>query len=427
MRAHLSSPARTAASAPPPATFAEALAPHAIDMATLHARHAPLLELVRRLIGVVPNCDPYLEIWPTAFRTYNVMVPNLLNLPLLLVGASVDKAMLGMAMYASSRAASCAYCSAHTCAFALRRGAAADKVARIATEDRSALDARELAVVDVAEAISVVPSALTDAQRAALRRGFSEADVEWIVLGVAMMGFLNKWMDALGVELEQASVDEVEGVIGGSGWSSGKHRVVPTSPELTLSSRPDGLRVLASLLPSLPGAIARDLRWTKGVPSKAAAARAWIEREVGADLPMIARLTHGRAIRAIATMVRDNLVARDTQLGLRAKHLAAVVFGRVVEDEALVALGRELATRGGVDRDVLEAVAGGALEVRDGLDERTRVALLTARALSPSPAGSSPELIERATRILGPAGVVELVTLLSVLQMLHRLAVFYAA
>jgi hypothetical protein len=49
-------------------------------MEVLHERYGPLLELVRRLIGVVPNCDSYLEIWPTGFRSYNVIVPNLLNL-----------------------------------------------------------------------------------------------------------------------------------------------------------------------------------------------------------------------------------------------------------------------------------------------------------------------------------------------------------
>lgn len=40
-----------------------------------------MLELVRVMLGVVPNCHSYLEIWPPALRTYNVMVPNVLNLP----------------------------------------------------------------------------------------------------------------------------------------------------------------------------------------------------------------------------------------------------------------------------------------------------------------------------------------------------------
>jgi hypothetical protein len=50
------------------------------SMTTLQERYGPMLELVRTFIGVVPNCDGYLEIWPPAFRTYNLMVPNFLNL-----------------------------------------------------------------------------------------------------------------------------------------------------------------------------------------------------------------------------------------------------------------------------------------------------------------------------------------------------------
>jgi hypothetical protein len=59
------------------------LEPYAIPLESLHARYGALLGLVDALLGVVPNCDSYLEIWPPAFRTYNVMVPNFLNLPLL--------------------------------------------------------------------------------------------------------------------------------------------------------------------------------------------------------------------------------------------------------------------------------------------------------------------------------------------------------
>jgi hypothetical protein len=104
----------------------ELLAREAVPFETLHTRYGSLLELVRRVMGVVPNCDPYLEIWPTAFRTYNVMVPNLLNLPFMMWGAGAPRATVGLAMYVASRTAGCAYCSAHACTFALRRGASVE-------------------------------------------------------------------------------------------------------------------------------------------------------------------------------------------------------------------------------------------------------------------------------------------------------------
>jgi hypothetical protein len=77
------------------AMLVELLAREAVPFETLHTRYGSLLELVRRVMGVVPNCDPYLEIWPTAFRTYNVMVPNLLNLPFMMWGAGAPRATVG--------------------------------------------------------------------------------------------------------------------------------------------------------------------------------------------------------------------------------------------------------------------------------------------------------------------------------------------
>src|SRR5919206_731751 len=82
----------------------------------LDERYHALLQLVNRLLGVVPNCDRYLEIWPPAFRTYNVMVPNLLNLPVpVLRLGGPPPAVVRLAMYVASRTAGCSYCSAHSC------------------------------------------------------------------------------------------------------------------------------------------------------------------------------------------------------------------------------------------------------------------------------------------------------------------------
>ena len=80
-----------------------------VDFDTLHDNYHPMLGLVKELIGVVPNCDRLLEIWPTGFRTYNLIVPNFLNLPFSLFGFSPPKKLMGLAMYASSKAAKCYY------------------------------------------------------------------------------------------------------------------------------------------------------------------------------------------------------------------------------------------------------------------------------------------------------------------------------
>ena len=182
------------------ATLAEAIHGERITWEELHERYDPVLQMVDVLIGVVPNCDTYLEVWPVGFRTYNLMVPNFLNLPASLFGRSAPKDVVGLGMYVSSRAASCNYCSAHTCSFALRRGSSAEAVTGA---DRTEAEA---AAVAVAEALSTDPHHYRPALRDELLRHHTPADAEWIVMGVAMMGFLNKFMDAMGVELEAEAV-----------------------------------------------------------------------------------------------------------------------------------------------------------------------------------------------------------------------------
>ena len=124
-------------------TLADSLQSASVDWNTLHKKYSPQLNLVRELIGVIPNCDPILEIWQPGFRAYNLLVPNMFNLPNTVFGNKSFKAAVGLAMYASSKAA-CAYCTAHTCSFALRRGTRTEAIAGMRTE-------KEQAVVSLAE------------------------------------------------------------------------------------------------------------------------------------------------------------------------------------------------------------------------------------------------------------------------------------
>lgn len=66
-----------------------------------------------------------------------------------------------------------------------------------------------------------MPHQFTKAMEDELRQHLSAEHVEWIALAVGMMGFLNKFMDAMGVELEQKAVDDVADLIGPTGWEIG--------------------------------------------------------------------------------------------------------------------------------------------------------------------------------------------------------------
>ena len=377
----------------------ELLERDAVPLDTLTQRYGALLELVRKLLGIVPNCDPYLEIWPPAFRSYNVMVPNLLNLPFLVWGFGAPRGSVGLAMYVSSRTAGCMYCSAHSCTFALRRGATVDEVAS-ALEAQPDLSAADHAAVRVARAMASVPSAVDDDLRAGLLDHFSPGDTEWIVLCIAMMGWLNKAMDALGVPLEAPTVAEVSEVISPSGWMPGKHldgAVPATDPP-----RVDSLATRLSLIRYAPRAITLDKTWTRDVPDRWPEVGQYLAQQTGHDFPVLARLRHRRAVRAIATMIRDAL--SETVIGRDEKLAAGLIFAREMGSEALDAELRAL----------------GARELPDA------PVLALARAISPSPALVDDAVVE-AARPIPPAGIVELVSFIALLQLLHRLGSFYAS
>jgi len=158
-----------------PRTLAETMIDDRVPFDELDRHYRPVLTFVETLTGVVPNCDPYLEIWQPGFRTYNLIVPNFLNLPFSLAGRGAPKDVVGLGLYVSSRAAGCAYCSAHTCSFALRRGSGEEAVTG---EARTPVEA---AAAEVAESLSTVPDtyrATAAALRLAHAFGPSPAEVD---------------------------------------------------------------------------------------------------------------------------------------------------------------------------------------------------------------------------------------------------------
>ena len=412
----MTSTSETGPSRSPATTLASLLRDDAVGWDELHARYGPLLQLVQRLLGVVPNCDRYLEIWPPAFRTYNLMVPNFLNLPFSVFGVrSAPADIVGLGMYVASRTAECPYCTAHACSFALRRGAPVETVAHALVPDVDSFSPGELATIAVARSLARIPTEITAAERDALIGAFGRAKSEWVVLGIVMMGFLNKFMNAIGVELEQDVVSEVATTLGPD-WHPGDAgaELDPDAPSRPLPPV-DDLRSKLALVPLVPKALRQDLQWQKGVPSTWPAVGAHLQRRVGHDFPVLDHLTHKRAIKTVASMLLANLDAATSIVGIDQKLYAGAVFADAVEDAALGADIRALATARGID---VSSLAG-------AIDPTVRV--LTG-AISPSPAEVTADVVA-ACRDGGltSAAIVELVTWIAVLQMLHRLGCFYDA
>ena len=415
------------------ATFAEWMEPDAVDFDELHKNYGPLLGLVELLLGVVPNCDRYMEIWPVSFRTYNLMVPNFINLPQMLIGLGAPKDLIGLSLYASSRGSECPYCTAHCCSFAQRRGAAPQAMIGQATPQQDA-------VLKAAYALGEMPHSFTRDHVTALQRHLKPSDVNWVGMGIAMMGFLNKFMDALGVPLEDASVADSHAILTQSGMGLGKH----FTDRLPATVRPpiDNWRLYAKIAALAPGALRFDAKWLAGIPKADDMAAAYLQERTGIHFALIDRVPLVRPRRALTAMLRENLDPTQTELGLPSKAMLALLFAefannpaRRADAEALVA--RHCDPLSDQIRHTIAAMAQGPIagtetelsNQRDklqaaGLSEVDTSLLLIGHALSPSPASLTEQGLALATQQVSRAQIVETVTWLSIQQLMHRLDVF---
>ncbi|HET9873292.1 MAG TPA: hypothetical protein VFP89_11965 [Propionibacteriaceae bacterium] len=133
--------------------------------------------------------------------------------------------------------------------------------------------------------------------------------------------------------------------------------------------------------------------------------------------------------RSVASMLGENLDPATSVVGIDIKVLAGAVFAEIVEDTQLADDMRQLARNLGVDSHRLhQAVAaahdGGPQQVLGG-DPMASAALALARAASHSPARIDASTIQACRDgELSAAAIVEIITWLSIMQLLHRLTCF---
>ncbi len=415
-------------------TFAESLKPAYIDREVLHKKYNPLLALVKELLGVIPNCDPLMEIWPPGFRTYNLLVPNMFNLPNTLFGNKSFKASMGLAMYASSKAA-CAYCTAHSCSFALRRGARKEAFDGEVTQ-------KEQAVLTMAEKLASIPSLLTLDDVNAVKNHFSQSETEWLVFSISMMGFLNKFMDAMGIELEQEILNDSAELLLKTAWNPGKH--ANNGYHITESVQPqkDNLMTYLRVIRQAPGAVRWEKKWTKGVPSDYQQAAKYLNKHIGYSFPILKPVRQGRVIRTLTTILRDNLSNQQSITGIRIKMFATFIFSALVSNKILESEIKNMVTQltpdinGEMHNELAKVSLLEIPEDQTGCEEMIKSlqplfsekeasAILLAIAASWSPAKVNDFVIKTATAHLEPAAIVEIIVWLSVLQLLNRLSSYY--
>jgi alkylhydroperoxidase family enzyme len=362
------------------------LQPHIIPMETIRQNgHAKILRLVQILIGIQPTANMLMAIWPPAYKSYNTLVPNLMNLPNLLLDLGTEKHLITLAAYVCSRASQCTYCSHHTCTLSLRRGSDAEKMRQIslillqadnknpfvrledAPWDSEFLSKKELAVASVAYGMGTVPCTLAQSDVDNLREVLSPPDVEWVVAIAAMFGSLNKLMDGLSVPLEPSMYAETIDLMGPD-WKVGKvgqmideSKTKHGAPTKSLDDWKLKLHVLYLGLCPPDGAIYFNRRMVQGMPTTPSGAMDFLSETLGHPFPSVfERLTHSRVISALVTVINLNFSVGNTAgLTVPRKLLAGAIFAKTVKNKTLlddiVAVGQQF----GVSKSVMDDACSG--------------------------------------------------------------------
>jgi len=136
----------------------------------------------------------------------------------------VTSALKRLIAYISSNAAGCRYCQAHAIRAAERYGTEQEQLENIWDyKTHPAFNDAERVALDFALASSVIPNNVTDAIANNLRKHWNEGEIVEITGVVALFGYLNRWNDSMGTEMESGAIASGKEYLSKKGWDTGKH------------------------------------------------------------------------------------------------------------------------------------------------------------------------------------------------------------
>ena len=183
----------------------------------LHAL-LPMLDMVEASLGFLPNSMLTMAHWPELLDAFGGLGATVLQ------SGELEPELKQLIALVSSRASGCNYCQAHTAHSAHRAGANNEKIAAAFDFEESPLFSdRERAALRFSWHAALQPNAIGPTDFAKIKAFFSEREVVEIVAVVSLFGFLNRWNDTLGTELEDAPIDFAVTALVDVGWARGKH------------------------------------------------------------------------------------------------------------------------------------------------------------------------------------------------------------
>ncbi|WP_303918898.1 carboxymuconolactone decarboxylase family protein [Draconibacterium sediminis] len=178
-----------------------------------------LIEFYEETLGFCPNSVKTMHHRPRIAYAFIEM-----NKAVMENKGRVTSALKRMIAYISSNAAGCRYCQAHAIRAAERYGAEQEKLDNIwEYKTHPAFSDAERAALDFAFAASIIPNSVDDQIAGNLRAYWDEGEIVEITGVVALFGYLNRWNDSMGTEIEDGAKESGEKLLSRKGWNTGKH------------------------------------------------------------------------------------------------------------------------------------------------------------------------------------------------------------
>ena len=172
-----------------------------------------LFTLVESFMGYLPNSYLLMADKPELLEAFAKMSTAVFNT------VSLDAQSKQLIALASSLSSGCKYCQSHTSHGAERAGVANDKIADILNYQNSEhYDAKEVALLDLAFASGEVPNGATKAHFDNLKKYYSKKQIIDMVSVISFFGFLNRWNDTFGTEIEAVPAKYINEVLKPKNW-----------------------------------------------------------------------------------------------------------------------------------------------------------------------------------------------------------------
>ena len=178
-----------------------------------------LAKFFNETLGFCPNSVLTMQIRPdiaSAFINLNKAVMD--------NNGKVTSSLKRMIAWVSSNAAGCRYCQAHAIRAAERYGAESEQLEHIwEYRTHEAFNDAERAALDFALAASQIPNTVDKKIEDRLRIHWDDGEIVEILGVISLFGFLNRWNDSMGTNIEDGAVKSAEKYLSKNGWNKGKH------------------------------------------------------------------------------------------------------------------------------------------------------------------------------------------------------------